>query len=158
MTGLTWFLTGEAGTGTPREGGSKPHGSPATDPPVSFFLPGERPASAVADQLSGRTSVIISQQDIARLSDDTIRRMVIDLIAGRSAADSGAARSFSMRMAAALARALKERHRLLIVVELELLIADDEAEGSLVEPGTDPVAEAVAELRRDAPGSGGGPV
>jgi hypothetical protein len=91
--------------------------------------------------------MLITQLDIARLSDDTIRRMVITL---REAAGGAppASRSYTQRHAAALVRALNERHRRLAVAELEL--ADDE-EGSLMEPGTDPAADAQAELRRGSP-------
>jgi hypothetical protein len=120
-------------------------------PPVSFSLPAERRDFPGKERL-----MIITQQDIARLSDDTIRRMVLELMDGRSAADPGAVRCFSVRFAAALVRALKERHRLETVADLDLL--EDEAEGSLVEPGTDPVAAAAAELRRDAGGSAAGPI
>ncbi len=89
----------------------------------------------------------ISQADIARLPDDAIRRMVVRL---REGCEPGAVdpQHFPTRLAASLVRALNERRRLLALVELDLL-NDPEAEGSLVEPGTDPVATAVEKLRRE---------
>lgn len=90
--------------------------------------------------------MFISQADIARLPDDAIRRMVVRL---REDCEPGApvdARHFPTRLAAALVRALNERGRLLALAELDLL-NDEEAEGSLVEPGTDPIADALADGR-----------
>ncbi|MGY1776905.1 hypothetical protein ACI8AV_13695 [Geodermatophilus sp. SYSU D00804] len=90
----------------------------------------------------------INQHDIAQLPDDTIRRIVLGL---RDTAEGEpvSARRFTDRLAAALVRALHERRRLLAVAELELT-EEDEAEGALVTPGVDPVAQALDELRRGA--------
>jgi hypothetical protein len=86
----------------------------------------------------------IDQHDIAGLSDDGIRRLVIGL---RDLADGQppSSRRYTDRHAAALVRALNDRRRLLAVAELDLL-NDDEAEGALVGAGEDPVTEALAQL------------
>lgn len=90
--------------------------------------------------------MLISQFDLAALTDNEIRRIVVRL---RDAAggEPPSAASFTDRLAAALVRALAERRRLLAVAELGL-INDDEAEGALVATGTDPVVEAMDELRQ----------
>ncbi|MGK5171830.1 hypothetical protein [Geodermatophilus sp. CPCC 205761] len=90
----------------------------------------------------------LGQHDVADLSDDQIRRMVVRL---RDAADGApvSARRFTDRLAAALVRALADRRRILAVVELAMTETDDE--GDLVGPGDDPVGDALAELRRDEP-------
>jgi hypothetical protein len=107
-------------------------------------LIGGRVALNVTATERRRTTVVIHQHDIAGLSDDEIRAMVVRL---RDAAGGQppSARRFTDRLAAALVRALNERRRLLAVAELELL-NDDEAEGGLVGAGEDPVADALAEL------------
>jgi hypothetical protein len=89
--------------------------------------------------------LLITQLDLVGTSDDQIRRMVIAL---RHAADGAppSARRYTDRHAVALVRALNERRRILAVAELE--VAEDREEGALVAPGTDPVADALAELRR----------
>ncbi len=83
--------------------------------------------------------MFISQHDIARMSDDALRRFILSLWEGCDA-EERAARGFTARLAAAMHKALKERQRLMAVAELELL-NDDEAEGCLVEPGFDPLEE-----------------
>ncbi len=84
--------------------------------------------------------MLISQADIARLPDDTIRRVVVRL---REGCEPGAPldpQHFPTRLAAALVRALNERRRLLALVELDLL-NDPEAEGCIVDAGFDPLED-----------------
>ena len=83
----------------------------------------------------------ISQHDIAQLSEVQVCRMVIDAKELADAGGPGAA--FYLRMAAALVRARKERVRLFALAELEVL--DDDTEGAIVEPGSDPIGEALAD-------------
>ncbi len=86
----------------------------------------------------------IAQHEIADLADDEIRRIVLRL-RDQSGGEPPSARRFTDRLALALVRTLNDRRRLLAVAELDLL-NDDEAEGGLVEPGEDPVTDALAEL------------
>ena len=88
--------------------------------------------------------MVIHQHDIADLSDDEIRRIVVRL-REQSGGVPPSARRVTDRLAAALVRALNDRRRLLAVAELGLL-NDDEAEGALVGAGEDPVTDALAEL------------
>ena len=89
--------------------------------------------------------IVLAQHDVADLSDDDIRRMVVRL---RDAADGApmSARRFTDRLAVALVRVLQERRRLLSVAELELSETDDE--GTIVGADDDPIGEAMDELRR----------
>jgi hypothetical protein len=91
--------------------------------------------------------VIVSQFDLAGTSDDDVRRMVLGLreVAG---GEPPSARRFTDRLALALVCALKERRRLLAIAELDVL-EDDGAEGAPVPPGSDPVGEAMDQLRRE---------
>ncbi|MDP9459230.1 MAG: hypothetical protein M3Q22_02920 [Actinomycetota bacterium] len=82
----------------------------------------------------------ISQADIARLPDDTIRRVVVRL---REGCEPGAPldpQHFPTRLAAALVRALKVRRSTLVGMEWDLLY-DDEAEGCIVDAGFDPLED-----------------
>ncbi len=68
--------------------------------------------------------------------------MVLD---AKELADSGCpGAGFYLRMAAALVRARKERERVIAVLDLDAS-HDEEAEGCIVEPGTDPIADAIAD-------------
>ncbi len=79
--------------------------------------------------------MLITQQDIARLPDDAIRRMVLRLREGCEPGTPPDPQHFPDRLAAALVRALNVRRSALLAMEWDLL--DDGAEGSLVEPGSD---------------------
>jgi hypothetical protein len=92
--------------------------------------------------------VRLAQFDVARLTDDGIRSLVLALDEG-SAKDPGAVAAFFGILAGALRRVLADRRRMFAVAALDA--DEDEAEGNLVEPGTDPVADALAELRRGFP-------
>jgi hypothetical protein len=93
--------------------------------------------------------VKLSQFDLAHVSDVAIMREVIALRAA-AGGEPPSARRATDRRSLALVRALNERRRLLAVLELDL-INDEDAEGSLVEPGTNPVTDALEELRRRLP-------
>ncbi len=93
--------------------------------------------------------MIIDQADVARLSDDDVRRLVLTLEDGAGGRPGGVP-AFWRHLARTLRRTLLDRQRLLAVMELGLL-NDEEAEGSLVGPGDDPVADALEELRRGLP-------
>ncbi|RBY92951.1 hypothetical protein [Blastococcus sp. TF02A-30] len=75
--------------------------------------------------------MLITQLDLAGLSDDQVRRMVVAL---RDSAEGApvSARRYTDRHAAALVRALNNRHRALAVAELDLL-EDEESEGELID-------------------------
>ncbi len=79
--------------------------------------------------------MLITQQDIARLPDDAIRRMVLRLREDCEPGTPPDPQHFPDRLAAALVRALNVRRSALLAMEWDLL--DDGAEGSLVEPGSD---------------------
>lgn len=85
----------------------------------------------------------VSQHDIANLDDVTVKKLV--LAANDQAEDPQLGRLWRA-FSHALIRANKERRRLLLIAEAEYM--NDDGAGCLVEPGTDPVAEARAELRR----------
>lgn len=90
--------------------------------------------------------MIIGQEDVAHLSDNEIRRIVLRL---RDAAggEPPSGRRFTDRLAAALVRALADRCRILAVAELDYLNGEAD-EGEHVGHDDDPVGEAMDELHR----------
>lgn len=91
----------------------------------------------------------MTQRDLGRLSDDEIRSLGLALEEG--AGDRcGGIPDFWRHVASTLRRGLTDRCRAVAVAELYLL-NDEEAAGSLVEPGTEPVGDAQEQLRRGAP-------
>ncbi len=101
----------------------------------------------------------IEQADIAHLRDDEVRRLVLELVDSVSeldAAEHGGSRAaalpdFWRRFAVAVVRVLRERRGMFAATEF-LHDNDLDAEGALVEPGSDPVADALDDLRRAARG------
>ncbi len=90
----------------------------------------------------------LDQFDVARLTDDEIRSLVLAL-EDRAGDRPGGLPDYWRTEAAALRRVLADRRRMFAVAVLD--VEEDEAEGSLVEPGTDPVADAQAQLRQGPP-------
>ena len=91
----------------------------------------------------------ITQLDIARLSDNDVRRLVVAVMTAVEGVDrSGRASGgdFWRRFARALVRARRERHLAWLSAEAELVNAG--GVGGLVGPGDDPVGDAWEELRR----------
>ena len=88
----------------------------------------------------------ITQTDIAHLSDVQAKRLVIGLHAAACTSEGGPAAVLVRQVAQALTRAIRERRQLALLLELDAMNADDD--GGLVEPGSDPVGEARAQLRR----------
>ncbi|WP_028645239.1 hypothetical protein [Nocardioides sp. URHA0020] len=103
-------------------------------------------------------AVQVDQLDIAGLSDNQVRHWVVllQLIADDPATHPGYAR-FQGAVASGLVGALRERQRMLVELDSDVLNAENV--GGLVEEGTDPVADALEELRRppyDDPFADGG--
>lgn len=99
--------------------------------------------------------MIVTQQDIAHLSDDDVRRVVLAVLATVDANEAPGAvvsplADLWRRLAVGLVRALRARRRTFAVVEFEVMNGDDE--GAIVGPDDDPVADALDELRRAARG------
>lgn len=89
--------------------------------------------------------------DIAHLSDDDVRRMVLALTDMTREGSSGLD-DFYRRLTVALIRALRARCRAFEVLACDAM--NDDGPGELVEPGSDPVSDALDELRRMARGEG----
>lgn len=87
--------------------------------------------------------MIIDQTDIANLPDDSIRRMVLCLT--DESLPETPITDFWRRLVVALVRVFRERRCLVADLEYDLL--NDDGPGALVEPGTDPVVEALEEMR-----------
>jgi hypothetical protein len=101
--------------------------------------------------------MIVTQRDIAHLSDADVRAVVVAIMATVDGNEtpsrpSGGLPDFWRRFAVALVRASRERRRAFAVVELDYINGDDD--GAIVEPDVDPVADALDELRRAARGEG----
>jgi hypothetical protein len=99
--------------------------------------------------------VIIDQRDIAHLSDDQVRLLVLAVVDAVGEMDRGPGGSpalpdFWRRFVVALIRARRERARILFEADCDLI--NDDGPGALVGPGEDPVADALEELRRGARG------
>ncbi len=87
----------------------------------------------------------ISQSDVAQLSDVDLKRLVI---AARTDTDDRLEPLWHA-FSDALIRVIQERRLSVAVFEQELLNGDDP--GELVGPDDDPVADALRELRGEAP-------
>lgn len=87
----------------------------------------------------------ITQADLAHLTDTDAKALVVALndVSDRYPGPLG---DFWRRVSVALVRAIRERATLLAVAECDLVNAEVE-EGGIVEPGSDPVADALDELR-----------
>lgn len=95
----------------------------------------------------------VEQADLAHLSDSAIRRIVVDLCVAADEAADPASSDLWRRLAVGLVRAHRLRRssfeRMVAVYELDAENdPDDDAEGELVVPDVDPVADALDELRR----------
>ena len=88
--------------------------------------------------------MLISQADVARLTDEQVKIMALELN-DVAANTPGAMGEFCANLAGALVRVVRERRVALAVVEMDVINGD--GEGALVEPGDDPVADAISELR-----------
>lgn len=86
----------------------------------------------------------ITQADIAQLDDDSCKRLVA--MYHQIHEDGGQIAGFAHALSMALVAALRERRRLWLLLEFELMNHD--GPGSLVGPDDDPIAEAREELRR----------
>ena len=82
----------------------------------------------------------ISQEDIAHVSDDDLKRMVV------AAGKAGGSSHFWGEFARAVIRARRERVSMLAGMELDVI--NDDGPGAIVGPDDDPMADALAELRR----------
>jgi hypothetical protein len=104
--------------------------------------------------------VIIEQADIAHLTDDQVKLMVLAIVDTVGELDgpgpSPGPADFWRRLAVGLVRA--RRLRVAAFHELTLDALNDDGPGALVEPGSDPVVEALDTLRRHARGEGFGGV
>lgn len=85
----------------------------------------------------------IEQVDIAGLSDSDLKRMVL-VLADEDWPSTGIG-DFYRRVAAALVRVVRERR--LLVADLEYDLMNDDDIGAIVEAGSDPIAEALEEMR-----------
>jgi hypothetical protein len=97
--------------------------------------------------------IVVEQADLAHVSDSAIRRIVVDLCEAADLATDAASRDLWRRLAVGMVRAHRLRRstfeRMVLVYELEVENdPDDDAEGELVVPDVDPVADALDELRR----------
>jgi hypothetical protein len=96
--------------------------------------------------------VKIDQSDLAHLSDDDIRRLVLAIVASIEDGGHPGLSDFYSRLVVALVRTFRARRASFIEQALELM--NDDGPGMLVEPGCDPVADALEEMRRAAGGFG----
>lgn len=87
----------------------------------------------------------IDQTDIAHLTDDNVRRMVLALT-DSTVHEAGPLPDFYRRLAVALVRAFRTRRGAFAALECDFL--NDDGEGAIVGPDDDPVADALEELRR----------
>lgn len=85
----------------------------------------------------------IGQHDVAQLTDDQLRFLVVVLM-GVAGDNPGPIGDLWQRIAYHLSRQVKARR--CVLHELEVDLADDGGEGELVEPGADPVGDALREL------------
>lgn len=91
----------------------------------------------------------LTQLDVSGLSENDLRLTVIAL--ARAADDlPPAARTLVRRLAGEVGRVRRGRHQVLGELELDFL-NDPDAEGALVEPGSDPIGDALRELRGETP-------
>ncbi len=72
----------------------------------------------------------VSQHDLGQLSDNQVRAMVVDAAALVEA--GGPAAAFYRKFATALARARRERRRILLTLEADALNDEDTDRGELV--------------------------
>lgn len=86
----------------------------------------------------------ITQSDIAHLTDNQVKALAVGMH-DVGARQGGPLAEFWHAFALTLVAAMRERTRLVLLAEAELM--DDDEEGELVEPGSDPVGDALAELR-----------
>ena len=89
----------------------------------------------------------IDQTDIANLSDNDVKLMVIALTDGTVNHPESPVVDFWRRAAIALIRAHRERKAVFAALAMDAMSGDDEC-GAIVEPGDDPVADGLEELRQ----------
>ena len=91
----------------------------------------------------------ISQHDLAQLNDNQIKAMVVGLNDVIGPDNHSAPAYFLRAVSHHLIRGLKERRRLELLAEAELMNPDED--GALVGPNDDPVADALRVMRGETP-------
>ena len=86
----------------------------------------------------------VTQSDIAHLDDDTLKLLVVG-IRDAFPPETGPVPDLMRTFSFALIRAIRERRTWFLLAEVDAM--NDDRPGKLLEPGDDPIGDAIRELR-----------